>query len=204
MRPEKVDKVKRKHLGTKIEELDKQRERALPKIVFDVETDEVFTEKVIDVQNSNISPSDSGEANVDISCLVEECILQEQLEHEGNCEKDYIHDLRCSPSLQLTHEEEFKIYELFVRKENLMDGLFRIFFHFPGFLEAYKKSLLSFHNPAFVRILDQKIVFLESDIASGGTIRQCLNMFDEFKNVSENVKTEALQFSLSVFRVYNR
>ena len=119
MRPEKVNRVKKKHLDakkndTKNEELDKERERALPKIVFDVETDDVFTEKVIEVQNSNISPGYSGVTNVDMSCLVEECVLQEFLEHEGNCEKDDIHDLRSSPSLQLTHEEEFKIFELFV------------------------------------------------------------------------------------------
>ena len=90
-----------------------------------------------------------------------------------------------------------------------MDGLFRLFFQFPGFLESFQKSLLAighgegFH-PDFIEIIDQKCVYVHSDLARGGQIRQSLDMFDEFKNVCEKIKNQVLQFSMSVFRVCNR
>ena len=118
-------------------------------------------------------------------------------------------DLVICPSFHLTHKEKFRIFELFVRKEHLMDGLFRLFFQFPGFLESFQKSLLSighgegFH-PDVIKIIDQRGVYVHSDLASGGAVRQSLDMFDEFKNVCEKIKNQVLQFSFSVFRVCNR
>ena len=86
-----------------------------------------------------------------------------------------------------------------------MDKLFRSFFHFPGLLESFQQSLRGerLHDD-FIRIMDQKTVFVDSNMASSGTIRQSLDMFEEFKNASEKIKNQVLQFSLSVFRVCNR
>jgi hypothetical protein len=172
MRPEKVDRVKKKHLDTKKNK-----------------------EKGKDDENSLMPDSDA--RNVDISDLVEECLLEHKIE-DGL-------DLRGCLTLKLTHEEEFKIFELHVRKENLNDVLFRLFFHFPGFLESFQQSLLvqGLHHD-FIRIMDHKSLFVESNLAGSGTIRQSLDMFDQFKNVSENIKNQVLQFSVSVFRVCNR
>jgi hypothetical protein len=85
-----------------------------------------------------------------------------------------------------------------------MDGLFRLFYHFPGFLESFQRTLLSIGlgkgvDTDFVRIIDQKSLFIQSNLISGGTIKQSLDMFDEFKNVSEKNKNQILQLSLSVF-----
>jgi hypothetical protein len=191
MRPEKVNRVKKRHLEAKKSDM---------KNGEIIENKDSVVNEIIDMEENvvNVEESNTSDTNVDINALVEECV-----ENEGHF------DLMACPSFQLTHEEEFKIFELYVRKENLNDGLFRLFFHFPGFLEAFHHSLLSLGlgkraHQDFIKIIDQKSSFIESNLASGGTIRQSLDMFDEFKNVSEKVKTKVLQFSLSVFRVCNR
>ena len=198
MRPEKVDRVKKKHL-----EDEKVVRKTGSENKKSVSSDgEVHGERDI------IIIADS-KNTLDIDALVEECVNLEVIEKRKECEVGDCTDLRTSPSFNLTHEEEFKIFELFVRKENLMDGLFKLFFQFPGFLESFQRTLLSIgHGKGvdhdFVKIIDQKYSIIESNLTSGGTIRQSLDMFDEFKNVSEKIKNQVLTFSLSVFRVCNR
>ena len=43
-----------------------------------------------------------------------------------------------------------------------------------------------------------------TNFMNGGLIRQSLDMFDEYKNVDESVKTETFLFSLSVFFLFIR
>ena len=71
-------------------------------------------------------------------------------------------DVMGCMTLHLTHEEEFKIFELHVRKENLNNGLFKLF-------SISLHSWTHFRILYFVRIMDQKSVFVESKVASGGT-----------------------------------
>jgi len=197
MRPEKVDRVKKKHLDD-----EKVVRKTGSEIKKSVSSDgEMHREKnFVIIEDKN---------PLDIDALVEECVNLEVIEKIKECEVGDCMDLRTSPSFNLTHEEEFKIFELFVRKENLMDGLFKLFFQFPGFLESFQRTLLSIgHGKGvdheFVKIIDQKYSIIESNLTNGGTIRQSLDMFDEFKNVSEKIKNQVLTFSLSVFRVCNR
>eukprot|EP00092_Neocalanus_flemingeri_P034634 GFUD01037675.1.p1 GENE.GFUD01037675.1~~GFUD01037675.1.p1 ORF type:complete len:484 (-),score=111.17 GFUD01037675.1:15-1466(-) len=205
MKPEKVDRVKKKHLDAK--KNDKQNGE-LDDNQGSVIEDDMFTEKRMNSKSSNFSYSYSDVTDFDISALVEDCVVTEVMQHVGTYEKDNL-DLRGSPSFQFTHEEEFKVYELFVRKENLMDGIFQIFQQFPGFVESFEKHLISLcHgdivNHDFMRIVDQKAFSMVLSMLNGGTLRQCLEMFDEFKNLSEKVKSEALHFSVPVFKVCNR
>ena len=196
MRPEKVDRVKKKHLDQK--KGDRNRED----VDDNTGSGSVSQNKKLDVVENVADIADSiiHDEKHDIEALVEECLHTKIVKRV---------DLVICPSFQLTYEEEFKIVELFVRNEHLMDGLFRLFFQFPGFLESFQKSLLSIGHgevvhPDFIEIIDQRCVYVHSDLASGGTIRQSLDMFDEFKNVSEKIKNQVLQFSMSVFRVCNR
>ena len=201
MRPEKVDRVKKKHLDNK-KSCSKEEELCESKSSNSINGKLYSETDITDNKDSLID-------NIDIDTLVEECLQTQVIENKGEHEIGDSATLMTCPSFQLTHEEEFKIFELFVRKENLMDGLFRLFYNFPGFLESFQRTLLSIgHGKGvdhdFVRIIDQKSMFIQSNLISGGTIKQSLDMFDEFRNVSEKIKNQILQFSLSVFRVCNR
>lgn len=196
-----MDRVKKKHLDNK-KSCSKEEELCESKSSNSINGKLYSETDITDNKDSLID-------NIDIDTLVEECLQTQVIENKGEREIDDSATLMTCPSFQLTHEEEFKIFELFVRKENLMDGLFRLFYNFPGFLESFQRTLLSIgHGKGvdhdFVRIIDQKSMFIQSNLISGGTIKQSLDMFDEFKNVSEKIKNQILQFSLSVFRVCNR
>ena len=105
--------------------------------------------------------------------------------------------------LDLTFEEEFRIHELLVRKENLLDGIFEVSLQFPKFLETWKDCILygNMMTQEYRNFLNQKDDKLFYNFTSGGSIRRSLDMFDEFKNVDENVKMETLGFSLRVMQI---
>jgi len=111
-----------------------------------------------------------------------------------------------SPVLNFTFEEEFKIHELLVRKENLFDGIFQTVMDHPEslpFWEQFLKSVDSKQSvyPGIRTNIAKR--FLKNAIANflngGGLVRRSLDMFDEYKNVDESVKTETFLFSISVF-----
>jgi hypothetical protein len=54
--------------------------------------------------------------NIDIDTLVDECLQVQVIEKKGEGEMTNSSKLLSCPSFQVTHEEEFKILELFVRK----------------------------------------------------------------------------------------
>ena len=236
MRPEKVDRVKKKHLDqkkgirTREEANEKKGFVSHSKNLYVGENEAHITDSIISDekhcedslleeclhsnmlesnQQCEITDDNLRDGEKDINTLVDECLQTETLESNLQYEIENRVNLVTCPSFQLTHEEEFKVFELFVRKEHLMDGLFRLFFQFPGILESFQKSLISVGHgeevhPDLIQIIDQRYVYVESDLARGGTVRQSLDMFDEFKNVSENIKNQVLQFSMSVFRVCNK
>ena len=169
MRPEKVDRVKKKHLD--------QHKGVRNREEVDDKTGSVSQNRKLDVVENVADIADSiiSDEKHDIEALVEECLHSKQRKRNQQFRNGRMADLVICPSFQLTHEEEFKIFELFVRKENLMDGLFRIFYHFPGFLESFRRTLLSIGHGRgvdndFVRIIDQKSMFIQSNLISGGTI----------------------------------
>lgn len=105
-----------------------------------------------------------------------------------------------------THEEEFKIFELLVNKEMLLDTFWKLIFQFPGYMEAFKKDLLSFGSGKgsksdFQILCDRSPRFVDHNLASDVSVRQA---FDMFEKVKENVKTEVLHFTLPIFRVCMR
>ena len=116
-----------------------------------------------------------------------------------------------APDLDFTFEEEFRIYELLVRKENLLDGMFEISLQFPKFLEIWKDFLLSHgklmtqeYRKNWDQINETVSYNYNYNFSTGGSIWHSLDMFDEFKKVNQYVKIETLGFSLIVFRVFKR
>ena len=239
MKPEKVDRVRKKNkiIKTEIKEEIPEDNHQSDYHPFSV-TEEFMNFRDIKRSSSEIS-NDSG-SSVDISALAEECIFEEvkfvdQCEflekplsmkvHKSNTifdlrykeklsdERELFEDnlpsslYRSSPTFHLTFEEEFKIYELIVRKENLVDGIFQTFMELPNFHESWLQFLLSINSGtgSVYKGVCNKIVKLKrkhiiSNFMNGGVIRQSLDMFDDYKHVDESVKAETFFFTMSVFR----
>ena len=111
-----------------------------------------------------------------------------------------------APDLGFTFEEEFRIYELLVRKENLLDEMFEISLQFPKFLQTWKDWILSqcygnMMTQEYRKFLNKRQETIFYNFTSGGSIWRSLDMFDEFKNVDKNVKMETLGFSFMVMRI---
>ena len=58
------------------------------------------------------------------------------------------------------------------------------------------------HYDEYLQALGVKKQIL-TNLRLGGSIRQAINMFDEYKNVNEEVKTETIAFSLSTITMLN-
>ena len=117
-----------------------------------------------------------------------------------------VETLPPAPDVDFTFEEEFRIYELLVRKENLLDGMFEISLQFPKFLQTWKDCILSqcygnMVTQEYKNFLNKRQETIIFNFTSGGSIWRSLDMFDEFKNVDNNVKMETLGFSFEVMRI---
>lgn len=233
MKPEKVDRVRKKAniIKTEVKE----------EIADIIEQGEEFTLFHETKRRTSESSHDSN-TSIDISALVEECILEEEkvpdyghylnnalpvtldegeasgiLKNEEEKFKEESDDLcdnrtqsvivRSTPVFNLTFEEDFKIHELLVRRENLFDATFQSLMDQPDFLQYWEQFLISVNSKNCVlkgfapgaRMADLFRKFAISNFMNGGVIRQSLDMFDEYKNVDESVKTETVFFSMSVF-----
>ena len=140
---------------------------------------------------------------VDIDSLVEECFSENVVSCYESTENVNISGNILDLPFLWTHEEEFKIYELLVNKEMLLDTFFKLIFQFPRYLEAFKKDILSFGcgegtKSDFQILCDRSPKFVDLILASDVSVRQS---FDMFVKVDENVKTEVLHFTLPIFRV---
>jgi len=232
MKPEKVDRIRRKAKFDKVGGNDKKVEKT-----EQVEEVAMFHD---DKQNSSENSEDSDpDASIDICALVEECIYDEMkslddveyinlsitVDKEDSSEKMHnkqeslltqdtdqceIQNLSViipsSPVINFTFEEDFKIHELLVRKENLLDGIFQTFMNHPGSLPFWEQFLKSVDSKerVYAGIRTDITKTLRKNIIAnfmngGGLVRQSLDMFDEYKNVDESVKTETFLFSISVF-----
>jgi len=226
MKPEKVDRVRKKAKLIKAEVKEE--------ITDEIEQGAEFALFRETRRKTSESSQDSG-TSIDISALVEECIFEEvKSPDEGdyfnlpvtldegdfiiqNEEENFTQEIvqreirnhsvivRSPPVLNLTFEEDFKIHELLVRKENLFDGIFQTFMDQPEFLPHWKQFLTSVNSKQSVlagtgtRMVELFRKHIITNFMNGGIIRQSLDMFDEYKNVDESVKTETFFFSMSVF-----
>jgi len=221
MRPEKVDRVRKKSKQIKAEIKE-----------------EVFETNAYPCESETSECLLNGSVNIDIGALAEECIFEEVQfpsefdnlqtplpvtldesnidEFNQNEELDVSDNIkmyrpsiivRSSPQLQFTFEEDFKIHELLVRKENLYDSMFQTMREMPGFYNHWESFLLSLSSASVVyKGVGGHLVQLfrngaMSNFMNGGIIRQSLDMFDEYKHVSESVKRETFFFSMSVFHL---
>ena len=229
MKPEKVDRTRRKAKFDKVGGNDEIAEK-----IKQFEEVAMFH----DAEQNSSESSDGSDGSIDICALVEECIFDEMktlddveyislsltLDKEDssdimqNKEESVTQDTdQCeiqnksvivpsSPVLNFTFEEDFKIHELLVRKENLFDGIFQTLMDHPEslpFLEQFLKSVdskQSVYAGICINIAKRFIKNVIADfINGGGLVRQSLDMFDEYKNIDESVKTETFLFSISVF-----
>jgi len=226
MKPEKVDRSRRKGKFDKVRGNEKEK-------IEQVEEIAMFS----DAKHNSPESSEDSDGSIDICALVEECIFdemksldaveyislsipfdkedsseimqneQENLTQETDqCEFQNISVIVPSPVLNFTFEEDFKIHELLVRKENLFDGMFQTFMDHPESLMYWAQFLKSVDSKQSVypgirtdvgKTLRKNVI--TNFMKGGGRIRQSLDMFDEYKNVDESVKTETFLFSISVF-----
>ena len=111
--------------------------------------------------SENVNEKDAVEDNLDIGKLVDECfggesnnidILENDKYYPGNkswsleSEKGLVSKLTNSPALALTLEEDFRIHELIVRKENLFCGFYNVFLEYPNFVVLWKRFLHQIKN----------------------------------------------------------
>ena len=111
--------------------------------------------------SENVNEMDSVKDNLDIGKLVEECVGCESnsmgsLENDKNssekksrspeCGKGLVSKLTNSPAFALTLEEDFRIHELIVRKENLFCGFYNVFLEYPNFVVLWKRFLHQIKN----------------------------------------------------------
>ena len=114
--------------------------------------------------------------------------------------------IQRNPEFDLTFEEDFKIHELIVRKENVLDTMLSLVIELTNFKET-ATNFSSFPVSSVESTpLDEisKIMVKEQvlgDIAHGGILRQSLEMFDDQRMVDDRVKSETFSFTVSVMQL---
>lgn len=152
------------------------------------------------VQSRDHVPIDEG-----LVKLVEGCL--ELVEPKVNPHKRHsVISIHKNPEFDLTFEEDFKIHELIVRKENVLDTMLSLVIELTNFKEKVKNlascpvSLVD-ANPlediSKITVKEQVI----NNIALGGILRQSLEMFDEQRMVDDRVKSETFSFTVSVMQL---
>ena len=192
---------------------------------------------------SDLGPSESYESNeiVDIDSLVDDCFLEPAAKIVFTYKKNATNSkippkdvfellseddeavetpkphtaVLKEPIMDLTFEEEFKIYELIVRKDSLVDAEFCLVSEIPQIRILLLKFLssgglcrnrtsenieLKYFKDGFETLKH----VVDVNLNLGGKIRACLDMFDEYKHVDENVKYETFEFSLKIFHICSR
>jgi len=172
--------------------------------------------KVTQIKPTNVN--EKGKDQIDIGSLVDECFFEDG-NHENVNEKKLLSPIvfgseisqllsvERSPTFRITFEEEFRIHELIVRKERLFEGIYNTYFEVPNFVNVWERFLLEIKNgcPVIKSAFHPRmksVVF--NNFLNGGLVRHALEMFDEFKHVPEDIKTETIDFSLSVFHICKR
>ena len=186
MRPEKVDMV------------EKHRGRTMVGVAKPKGQNSDFGDK-------SSAQSPTVEYRVDMDMLVEECILVKTRPQSGNRTSVIVHN----PIFDLTLEEEFKIHELVARKEVLQEAIFGLLHQVPlihsiiasFILGGGKPQLGKIHQTQFKDGFRQIIQLMGQNLEVGGKIRNCIDLFDEYRNVDKSVKTETFRFSLRILDI---
>ena len=168
-----------------------------------------------------------------IDSLAEDCVVEENLEtnlvrynqnnelipeHIGEVLFEVTEEtssnvtLPNEPVFNFTFEEEFKIYELVARKDSLLDAIFGMITEIPQFkmliLNFLSSGEFGYNKSSEQQLRKDGFQTLKSvfgiNLNSGGKIRACLDMFDEYKHVDEEVKNETFDFSLKVHQICTR
>ena len=193
-----------------------------------------YSDSSLGTPSTDYSHSESVDIKVklDIDSLVEECFLEESAEKDVDTNNqsnttELVFELSFEeeatmehhspnmailnePTFDITFEEEFKIYELVVRKDSLVDAIFEIITDIPQFKTAILRFLSSGsvdRTAVSKRTIEGFQMFkqlLRINLETGGKVRACLDMFDEYKNVDEDVKYETFDFSLRIFHICKR
>ena len=110
--------------------------------------------------------------------------------------------LTLNPVFNLTIEEEFKIHELFVRREYLYDEMFQLFLQISTF-GSWENLLMTICRGSFDpsgkwNLFNRFELDFYSNLKGfkGIPIRLSLNMFDVFNSLDEGVKTEMFEFTM--------
>ena len=110
--------------------------------------------------------------------------------------------LTMNPIFNLTIEEEFKIHELFVRREYLYDEMFQLFLQLSTFVN-WENLLMTICRGSFDpsgkwNLFNRFELDFYSNLKGfkGIPIRLSLNMFDVFNSLEEGVKTEMFEFTM--------
>ena len=117
-------------------------------------------------------------------------------------QRDTVIAIHRNPDFELTFEEEFKIHELEVRKENMLDTMLSLMIELTNFKDKFANFARSTPKlPIDTLCLEDMGRIKEEmmgNIAHGGSVRQCLEMYDEQKKVDHGVKSETFMFSIAV------
>ena len=148
------EKVNRRHPPEKKTSPSKQKSEAVKDETKHVDLALVAAETVASEEYNDT-------CHLDIGQLVDECFGDEKeysddmkenkVFPENTSQIEEIPDhhperMRRSPAFDLTFEEDFRIHELMVRKENLFEGFYNVFLEFPNFVSLWKRFLLQIKN----------------------------------------------------------
>ena len=226
MKPEKVDRVSNKRRGREeTVKTDQSGSELVPRNVNDNFQQQYYErswnppEPIEVFEPLEPSPNwrrGKPRSRVDISQLAAECVA-EHMEPKLELNSDVVARQNRSlvvmqtrntviaqnPEFELTFEEEFKIHEFLVRKENVLDSIVSHLESLPRFEEKFTKFVISCNeksnlpapfneSPFEVPIEEHKFTATAvlQNIATGGIIRQSLEMYDEHKQIDPIIKIE--------------
>jgi len=231
MKPEKVDRVRKKR-ALKLEELEVKTEDTRENSESELSgaeagssplqqvglTERLVLEPLEPVPRLSKWRSHPG---VDLGRLAEECVaegpsrvwpnpapLVESLSQSPTVNtivqsRHPVIVFNSDPEFELTFEEDFRIHELLVRKDNVLDSFYSLVSQMPKFHEVFLNFTRLCNNPdqfsfPAMDIDDVKrfAKMVGQNIASDGIMRQSLEMYDEYKQVDNRVKTETFCFSI--------
>ena len=241
MRPEKVDRVRKKRqMKVEVKAEDEGREAEESCLSSSVENSSPVTTEMYSMDRLSLEPLEptprqggrwgipagaagvdvarlAGAAGVDVARLAEETIAQEPRPWVPATVNTIVQSRspvivqNIDPQFELTFEEDFKIHELLVRKDNVLDSYFNLMFELPSVHDMFVNFLKLCNQPEQPVVCGMNIddvkrfnKFISGNVASGGIVRQSLEMYDEYKQVDDHAKTETFMFTIEVMALCTR
>jgi len=190
MQPKKVDRVKNKNLAATFSDNEENQDE------MHVDTPLLEKESTVNEQEEN---SNANEENFDIDELVEECFEREKIEC---CQ--IFEPVIMSHEFDLTYEEEFKIHELMVRREDLNNEMITLYLKIATF-DSFENFLMSICRGRYQldgswNCFDHYELEMLRNLKqmNGNPIKSCMRMFDGFSKLDETICLEMLEFTLPI------